>query len=303
VTGGGAPSGLMHFLQLSFVAAERAAAVAETACFELGALAVTLADAADSAILEPAPGTTPLWPQVHVTALFTSDADAPALTRSLCAVMTGLTAADVAVEQVADRPWESEWLRDFHAMRFGQRLWVAPLHEPVTAPGATVVAMDPGLAFGTGTHATTALCLEWLDGARLAGRRVIDYGCGSGVLAIAALKLGAAHAHAVDIDAQALLATASNAATNGVRDRISIGAPDSVMPPADILMANILAVPLIELAPRFADLVVPGGALVLSGLMTAETDAVTLACQSWFHMNEPRTRNEWARIDGTRRPT
>jgi ribosomal protein L11 methyltransferase len=292
----------MPFLQLSFIATDVGVARAESACFACGALAVTLADAADNAILEPAPGATPLWPEVHVTALFASDADAARLTRSLCATISGLAAADVAVEQVKDRPWEREWLRDFHAMRFGQRLWVAPRHEPVTAPGATVVSMDPGLAFGTGTHATTALCLDWLDGARLAGRRVIDYGCGSGVLAVAALKLGAAHAHAVDIDAQALLATAANAAANGVRDRISIGDPQSATQPADVLLANILAAPLIELAARFAGLVVAGGDLVISGLMTAETDAVTLAYQSWFHMNEPHTRNEWARIDGTRRP-
>jgi ribosomal protein L11 methyltransferase len=293
----------MPFLELSFAAPDDTATRAESTCFELGALAVTLADAADTAILEPAPGTTPLWPHVHVTALFASDADAHALTRSLCTSLTGLALHDVAVEEIADRPWEREWLRDFHAMRFGARLWVAPRHEPVIAPDAVVVSMDPGLAFGTGTHATTALCLEWLDSARLTGRRVIDFGCGSGVLAIAALKLGAVHVRAVDIDEQALLATAANAAANAVSERIEIGPPRSALEPADVLIANILAAPLVGLGPRFATLVVPGGDLVLSGLMTAESDAVTLAYESWFHMNEPRTRNEWARLDGRRRPT
>ncbi len=293
----------MPFLELSFAAPDGSAAQAEDACFELGALAVTLCDAADHAILEPAPGTTPLWPNVQVTALFPSDANAQALSLSLCAAVDGLNDRDIEASQLADRPWEREWLRDFHAMRFGHRLWVAPRHEAVSDPGAIVVSMDPGLAFGTGTHATTALCLEWLDGARIADRRVIDYGCGSGVLAIAALKLGAAHALAVDIDAQALIATAANAAANSVATRIETGPPECATSPADIVIANILAGPLIELAPRLAGLVVAGGDLVLCGLLATEADAVTVAYQSWFDMNLPRSRNEWARIDGTRRPT
>ena len=229
--------------------------------------------------------------------MFAADADTEALTRSLCANLGGLAAQNVAVKQVEDRPWEREWLRDFHAMRFGRRLWVAPRHEAVTAADAVVVSLDPGLAFGTGTHPTTALCLEWLDGAQLIGRRVIDYGCGSGVLAIAALKLGAARALAVDIDEQALIATQANAAANAVSDRIATGKP------ADILIANILAGPLIELAPRLAGLVRGGGNLVLSGLMTAEADAVTVAYESWFDISPLHTRNEWARIDGIRRTT
>ena len=293
----------MPFLQVSFPSHATAAARAEAACFELGATSVTLADAADDAILEPPPGTTPLWPNLRVTALFSIDHDAQTVVGSLCAALTGLAQPDVSVECVADRVWEREWLREFHAMRFGERLWVVPTHESFEAPGAVVVSMDPGLAFGTGTHATTALCLNWLDGARLKGRRVVDYGCGSGVLAVAALKLGAAHVHAVDIDAQALLATRSNAAANGVLDQIEVTAPDELRAPCDVLIANILAGPLIELAPRLAALVGPGGDLVLSGLMTSETDAVTLAYQSWFDMNEPCARDVWARIDGQRRPT
>jgi ribosomal protein L11 methyltransferase len=292
----------MPFLELSFSAPDDTAGGAEGACFELGALSVTLADAGDDAILEPAPGTTPLWPHVKITALFRADAEQPTLTRSLCMAVPGLAAADVTARIVADRAWEREWLRDFHAMRFGRHLWVAPRHETIELPDAVVVSMDPGLAFGTGTHATTALCLEWLDSARLAGRSIIDYGCGSGVLAVAALKLGAARALAIDIEPQALAATLANAASNGVAERIEVGEPYDVAEPADILIANILAGPLIELAPRLARLVVPGGNLVLSGLMATETHAVTLAYQSWFHMNAPYLRETWARIDGTRRP-
>lgn len=293
----------MPFLQVSFATPAAAAESAEAACFELGAASVTLADAADNAILEPAPGTTPLWPYLRVTALFAIDRDPQAVVESLCAGLHGLAPAEVSVERIADRVWEREWLRDFHAMRFGQRLWVVPTHESIETADAVVVAMDPGLAFGTGTHATTALCLDWLDGARLEGRRVVDFGCGSGVLAVAALKLGARHVHAVDIDAQALLATRSNAAANGVGERITITAPEELRAPCDILVANILAGALIELAPRLAALVVPGGDLVLSGVLTSETDAVTLAYESWFDMNEPCQRDIWARIDGHRRPT
>ena len=296
----------MPFVELSFAAPDGAATRAEDTCFELGALAVTLRDAVDAAgtaILEPAPGTTPLWRNVQVTALFAAGVDVNALTGSLCAAVSGLRTDDVAVGQLEDRPWEREWLRDFHAMRFGQRLWVAPRHEPVTEAGAIVVSMDPGLAFGTGTHATTALCLEWLDGAQIAGRRIIDYGCGSGVLAVAALKLGARSVLAVDIDEQALIATRNNAKNNGVVDRLEVGQPQMAHAAADVVLANILAGPLIELAPRFATLVAAGGDLVLSGLMAAESDAVTVAYQSWFDMNLPRTRDEWARIDGKRRPT
>jgi ribosomal protein L11 methyltransferase len=293
----------MPFVELSFSAPDGAAELAQDACFGLGALAVTLQDAADTAILEPAPGATPLWPKVRVIALFAADADTEALTRSLCASLGGLAAQNVAVKQVEDRPWEREWLRDFHATRFGRRLWVAPRHEAVTAADAVVVSLDPGLAFGTGTHPTTALCLEWLDGAQLTGRRVIDYGCGSGVLAIAALKLGAARALAVDIDEQALIATQANAAENDVSGRIATGKPAEALEPADILIANILAGPLIELAPRLAGLVRGGGNLVLSGLMTVEADAVTVAYESWFDISPLHTRNEWARIDGIRRTT
>jgi ribosomal protein L11 methyltransferase len=296
----------MPFVELSFAAPDGAATRAEDTCFELGALAVTLRDAVDAAgtaILEPAPGMTPLWRNVQVTALFAADIDAEALTRSLCAAVSGLRAADVAVGRLEDRPWEREWLRDFHAMRFGKRLWVAPRHEAVAEPGAVVVSMDPGLAFGTGTHPTTALCLEWLDGAPIVGRSIIDYGCGSGVLAVAALKLGARSVLAVDIDEQALIAARENAKINGVADRLEVGKPPMADAPVDVVLANILAGPLIELAPRFAALVTSGGDLVLSGLMAAESDAVTVAYHSWFDMNLPRTRDEWARIDGKRRPT
>jgi ribosomal protein L11 methyltransferase len=190
-------------------------------------------------------------------------------------------------------------------MRFGQRLWICPGGQrPLLdeAAIACLVELDPGLAFGTGTHPTTALCLEWLDGAQLQGRFVIDYGCGSGVLAIAALKLGAARALAIDIDPQALLATRDNAERNGVAERLMVTAPDPAdRAPADILLANILAEPLVELAPAFAERVTPGGCVVLSGILQGQAAPVASRYAAWFDMRPATTRDDWALLCGVRR--
>ncbi len=208
----------MPHLQLTFDLGSADPAPAEDLLTSLGASSVTLEDAADDPVLEPAPGETPLWPTVRVRALFAESADRRVIADSLIGL---LPSTRLHFELLSDRTWEREWLRDFRPMRFGRRLWVCPDGEPAGDPQGIRVALDPGLAFGTGTHATTALCLEWLDGCDLAGRRVIDYGCGSGILAIAALKLGAARALAFDIDPQALLAARENAERNGVADRLA----------------------------------------------------------------------------------
>ncbi len=174
----------------------------------------------------------------------------------------------ITTRPVEDQAWERVWLKDFHAMRFGARLWVAPHHETVAEPGAVVVRLDPGLAFGTGTHPTTALCLEWLENHLALGQTMIDYGCGSGILAIAAAKLGARHASCFDIDPQALIATRDNATANDIGARVQVyESADDLPRPVDVLVANILSGPLCELAPTFAQLVRPGGSLVLAGLM------------------------------------
>ena len=165
----------------------------------------------------------------------------------------------MALEHLGARAWEREWLRDFHAMRFGQRLWICPHHEQVTEPGAVIVHMDPGLAFGTGTHPTTALCLQILESLPISGREVIDYGCGSGILGIAALKLGASRVTAVDLDPQALIATRDNAGRNGVSPLIDVQDIGGRLRPAFCVMANILAGPLIELAPTLTAACEPGG--------------------------------------------
>jgi ribosomal protein L11 methyltransferase len=209
--------------------------------------------------------------------------------------------AHLRARTLADRAWEREWLRDFHAMRFGRRLWVCPWHEQVAEPEAAVVRMDPGLAFGTGTHATTALCLEWLDAHPPQDGAVVDFGCGSGVLALAALRLGARCASCFDIDPQALIATRDNARANGLSEQVRLCDSAAAIPRgADLLLANILAGPLVALAPGFADIVRPGGVLVLSGLMEQDVPEVVLACDTWFHMRLFGVRESWVCLWGRR---
>ncbi|MGE0582556.1 MAG: 50S ribosomal protein L11 methyltransferase [Steroidobacteraceae bacterium] len=275
--------------------------VAEAACFAAGALSVTLTDRRDDAVLEPAPGEVRLWPATRLEAIFAQD-DATAATLAKLAQMLGVAAARLEATAVADRAWEREWLVDFHAMRFGRRLYVCPTHEHVSEPGAVVVSLDPGLAFGTGTHATTALCLEWLDAHLQPGATVIDYGCGSGILGIAAAKLGASRADAFDIDPQALIATQDNAAANGVGTRVATHAATGTLPrEADVVLANILSGPLIELAPRLTSRLKPGGALVLAGLLAAQADEVAAAYRPWMDLQRGGERDGWRLLAGTRR--
>jgi len=206
------------------------------------------------------------------------------------------------VREVADRAWEREWLRDFHAMRFGRRLWVCPHHEQVTEPEAVVVRMDPGLAFGTGTHATTALCLEWLDAHAPVDRTVVDFGCGSGVLALAALRLGARAASCFDIDPQALIATRDNAAANGLSDQVQLCDSAAAIPRgAHLLLANILSGPLVQLAGCFEAILEPSGTLVLSGLMQHEVPEVARAYETWCDVHTFGIRESWVCLWARRR--
>jgi ribosomal protein L11 methyltransferase len=296
------------FLQLTLSIGAADPEPFEEALLAAGATSLTLQDDADDPVLEPAPGTTPLWPRVRLTALFDPSVDASALLESLRAELA-VPLADAKFEVLEDRAWEREWLKDFRPMRFGRRLWICPGGQSIPASeqrsDACVIELDPGLAFGTGTHATTALCLEWLDGACLAGKTIIDYGCGSGVLAIAALKLGASEAWAVDIDPQALLATRSNAERNGVSERLHVGLPTELpriadVMTADIVLANILAEPLLELAPTFAALLPAEKQLVLSGILRNQAAAVASRYAAWFHIASEGVRDDWVRLDGVR---
>jgi ribosomal protein L11 methyltransferase len=263
-------------------------------------VSVTLEDAADDPVLEPAPGETPLWPTVVVKAVFDSGADADVITACLAQALPDCPAPQF--ERLPDKPWEREWLKDFQPMRFGRRLWVCPGGLPAGAPDAIRIELDPGLAFGTGTHPTTALCLEWLDAAAPLGGTVLDYGCGSGVLALAALRLGAAGACAVDIDPQALLATRQNAARNGLEHRLTVAAAEELRGGAwDIVLANILAGPLVELAPQLAGYCRAGGDIVLAGMLEPQAEDVAAAYGPWFDMQMFSNREGWAVLSGRKR--
>jgi ribosomal protein L11 methyltransferase len=291
----------MNWLQISLEVDEGGVADVCDAFAAAGAISVTLRDAADQPVYEPAPGDTPLWSRTRVVALFPDTRDSDSLRTRLAGTLGNRVAA-LHFETLEDRDWERVWMDDFGPMRFGRRLWVCPGQSSPAANDAVAVALDPGLAFGTGTHATTALCLEWLDAHPPAGRCVIDYGCGSGILAIAALRLGADRAWAVDIDPQALQATAENARRNGVEGRLALSAPEELSAvTADVALANILANPLIELADRLAQRVRAGGWIVLSGVLGEQANTVAAAYRSWFELDEPVFRDGWVRLEGRRR--
>jgi ribosomal protein L11 methyltransferase len=266
----------------------------EQTLFDHGAQSVALRDAADQPVLEPLAGEMPLWPQVVVTGLFTDATETATLRRNLEEVLDG--DSSFHSEPLPERDWARVWLDDFKPMRFGRRL----RYERDVA--AVDIRLDPGLAFGTGTHPTTALCLEWLDANPPLGADVIDYGCGSGILGIAAIKLGARTVRAVDIDSQALDATRSNARRNGISHRqIEICHPNALAcDPANLLISNILAHPLIELAARHAGRVKSGGKMILSGLLQSQAGTVSMAYAPWFAFAQAREAGEWVLLEGTR---
>jgi len=269
-----------------------------------GAQAVSFLDGADTPILEPLPGETPLWPDTVTVGWFLDTQDlAPAREALLEALPEGSTLR-IETALVEDQDWVRVWLEHWPPQKFGERLWVVPRekrHE-VTDANATILLLDPGLAFGTGTHPTTALCLEWLSRADLKGKTVLDFGCGSGILAIAALLLGAERAVCVDIDPQALTATRDNARVNGVEDRVVTLLPADFKPQAhQVVLANILANPLIQLAPLLSQCAGSGAALVMAGLLDRHADEVRAAYQSHFHFDADVTREGWTRLSATRR--
>jgi ribosomal protein L11 methyltransferase len=266
-----------------------------------GACSVTLSDAGDDPVLEPAPGETPLWTETRITGLFEAGADLRKLHDDLLRSFNLTELPGYRVESLAERDWEREWLRDFRPMAFGRRLWVCPGGFDIAAENAVVVRLDPGLAFGTGTHPTTALCLEWLDGLDLSGCRVLDYGCGSGILAVAALLLGAESATAIDIDPQAITATRQNAARNGVASQLTTTLhSDELRGPFDVLVANILAAPLIDHAAGISRQSRHGGRMALSGILANQADAVRGAYRNHVRFGASRTRDEWVLLSGLR---
>ena len=298
----------MPWLELSLTVRAEQQPSAEEALDDLGALSLTLRDADaetpdEQAIFEPGVGELPLWPTITLNALFDADADRRGLTAALGELLPWLEPDQISFREVADEDWERAWMDQFKPMPFGRRLWIYPWNiEPPADDALVVVRLDPGLAFGSGTHPTTALCLEWLDGLELSGRQVTDYGCGSGILAIAALKLGAASAIGVDNDPQALIASADNAERNGVAERLALFLPQHApTAPADVFVANILAGPLGQLAPLFAAATRAGAPFAISGILQGQQDELLQRYGEWFEALSVTTREDWVRISGRRR--
>ncbi|MGD9659885.1 MAG: 50S ribosomal protein L11 methyltransferase [Porticoccaceae bacterium] len=290
----------MPWLQLHTVTQRSSAESLEDAMLASGAVSVTLSDDADTPILEPGVGETPLWDRVRVTALYETDADQQAISQQLMADQ-GVSGQQLHWEILEDQPWERLWMEHFEPIRCGERLWICPSWREPPNANAINLALDPGLAFGSGTHPTTFLCLQWLDSIDLNGKTLVDYGCGSGILGIAALLLGAERVVAVDNDPQALIATRDNLARNSLsEDRLITCLPED-MPKtmADIVVANILAAPLITLAKPISDLTKPGGQLCLSGIMSQQTDAVCAAYPG-FEFSPVTLVEDWARLNATK---
>ncbi len=289
----------MPWLQLSLETTQDQAPLLELLFESMGALSITLGDAGDQPLLEPAPGEELIWRKTRITGLFEATRDTDELRAAINQALNSDVTRSLRMEPLQDQAWERAWLDHYHAMKFGRRLWVGPEEQLPDAADAVLVKLDPGLAFGTGTHPTTALCLEWLEGLDLAGKTIIDYGCGSGILAIAALQLGAASAVTVDHDPQALQATKENAQRNGVSACLSTYLPETCPAlPAEVLVANILAGPLIELAPRLCQLLKPAGRFALSGILNEQTKSVMSVYADCARFAEPREMDGWMLLSG-----
>ncbi|MCS3454797.1 ribosomal protein L11 methyltransferase [Aeromonas sp. BIGb0405] len=288
----------MPWIQIRINATAKTADKVSNMLLGRGAQAVTFMDAQDVPVYEPLPGETPLWGETEVMGLFDAETD-PAPTIAFFQQIFG---EDVGykVEQLEDKDWVREWMDHFHPMQFGERLWICPSWRDVPNPDAVNVMLDPGLAFGTGTHPTTALCLQWLDGLDLTGKTVVDFGCGSGILGIAALKLGAARVIGIDIDPQAIQASRDNAERNGVAGQIELylpaDQPDGIS--ADVVVANILAGPLRELAPLIKGLGKPGSLMALSGVLESQAPELETIYGQWFDMDQTAVKEEWCRLSG-----
>lgn len=295
----------MPWIQVRLDTTSDHADILEDLLMEAGACAVTLQDAKDQPVYEPELGTTPLWQDTVVVGLFNAQTRTDELIPFLEANAGLEPFPPHKIELVEDKDWEREWMTHFHPMQFGPRLWVCPSWKEVPDPNAINLMLDPGLAFGTGTHPTTALCLRWLDQQdQLNDKEIIDYGCGSGILAIAALLLGARSAVGVDLDPQALEATIENARRNHIpAGKLSVFLPgDEPDEQADVVLANILAGPLTQLAGKLAGLTRTGGSIALSGILAEQADDIVQTYKQWFTMDDPITVDGWAMLAGKRRP-
>lgn len=291
----------MPWIQIKLNATkENAEQISDMLMEEAGALSVTFLDAKDTPIFEPLPGETRLWGDIDVVSLYDAEADTNLVIEQIKASNLFAEGFAYKVEQLEDKDWEREWMDNFHPMQFGDRLWICPSWRDVPDPNAINVMLDPGLAFGTGTHPTTSLCLEWLESIDLSGKTVIDFGCGSGILAIAAIKLGAEKVVGIDIDPQALVASKDNAERNGVAEQLELylpqDQPEGLL--ADVVVANILAAPLRELSGIIKGLVKPGGQLAMSGVLDTQAEDVASYYRDEFTLAPIAEQQEWCRISG-----
>ncbi|UCE03090.1 MAG: 50S ribosomal protein L11 methyltransferase [Candidatus Latescibacterota bacterium] len=291
----------MAWKQLSMIVRSEDAAHVEPLLFEHGALCVAHAEVGDSPWYEAAPGEPCPWERVRLLVLFDVGVDAEALLAALRSALPSNVIDEAAFHELLDRDWVRAWMERFQPLRFGKRLWICPTTLAPPEPAAVNIRLDPGHAFGTGTHESTALCLEWLDSAELGGLGVLDFGCGSGVLAIAALRLGADEAWACDIDPLALDATRSNAELNGVRSRLWVGTPDALpCARADVLIANILPRTLYDLAPALAALQQRGDRIVLSGILEDRVAPLLERYGDHYALEPAARRGDWVLLSGTR---
>lgn len=298
----------MSWIQLKALISPKQADAMEESLMAAGACSVTYEDAKDQPVLEPALGTTPLWDATTITGLFTADEDmtlAHSIASNVFHHLTGEALPSYRVEILENQDWTRTWMEHFKPMQFGSRLWICPSWQEAPEPGAVNLSLDPGLAFGTGTHPTTALCLKWLDAQEhsLANKTVIDYGCGSGILGIAALLLGAEQVIGVDNDPQALIASKDNLLRNKLEaDKLTTYLPDDLpSSQADIMLANILAQPLYELSERLSKLTKTGGKIVLSGILEEQAADLSRHYEHHFIMDDIIIEDGWARLTGTKK--
>ena len=275
----------------------------EQTLFKSGALSISYLDAEDQPVFQKEPNSTPLWDNAFLLCLFDGNVELDSLLADLKGNTGILNNENLAVEVIEDKDWERSWMEDFKPMQFGEKLWILPSWETPPDPTAANLMLDPGLAFGSGTHTTTSLCLRWLGKSAIDTKEVIDYGCGSGVLAIAAALLGAKKVHAVDNDPQAIAATLDNSYRNNIAEGIITAYLPEALPELnpDILIANILSEPLIDLSLKFADLVKPGGQIVLSGILEEQVTSLLSCYKRCFDLDAPIIENEWVLITGTRK--
>ena len=296
-----------NYLLVTVAVERRNAEPVEDALLELGALSCTFEDATDTPIHEPEPGQTPLWDAVEITGMFAENTDGELVSGLLQSRVEAVSAENIVLKDLQGRAWERVWMEDFKPIKINSRLWVVPTFCDAPDPAAVNISIDPGLAFGSGTHATTSLCLQWLGKQNLTEKTVIDYGCGSGILAVAAALLGAKRVYTYDIDPQAMLATTENAQRNQVSEKIELCHADKNLPEGtDFIVANILLSPLLQLPARFARLLKEGGKLGMSGVLAEQVPTLAAAYAKQFHHCETEIQDQWVlystRNQGTIQP-